>query len=494
MCVFILSICDCDMKSARVLAQPYTFLERLKLCTCVHRSNVLVGLASLTAVGFSVVTCVGNLPKSSEWLAMSKEPPATERNSKRRLVHLVFLVWCVGLFPSWEGQWPCFAMVPGEEVEQDPRRLTSQIKKAKSVHKLRKVLDQAVENDKFNEIHASAAYHRLATVGRLSRRQAESRVLSKLHERLGASIATDQINSWACASIFWSAGRLFRTAPDIAGAIPGLLRTVTIKSEDMTTQALSNCMLTVEKLRKDAPEAMKLIPCLVKHLRSKAGNMKPQHVSNCLWAAAKLRDTNPDRVKMVQCLVKQALRRADAMAPQALSNCLWAAVQLKDDVPSVTKLIPVMAPLVAKKAACMKPQELANSLEAITLLGSRKLDIEACFSEATIRLKSQLHRLRGKDATMDVPLTVWGLARAKISNDDSDEFVSSVAERFTRAQLSTTIPDWNLCAMTWAYEVMDTSGRFSAFQAILAEEVQSRGLSYYDVQSSRLGRFDWSRG
>ena len=110
-------------------------------------------------------------------------------------------------------------------------------------------------------------------------------------------------------------------------------------------------------------------------------------------------------------------------------------------------------------------------------------------SEAASRLNTLLPSLQGKDLTLAIPLILWAVARKSVRDD---RLLALAAERFSRAQLS-TLPGWNLCAMAWAYEVMDTSGRFSAFQALLAEEIQSRDLLYFDVQSSRLGRFDWSR-
>ena len=177
------------------------------------------------------------------------------------------------------------------------------------------------------------------------------------------------------------------------------------------------------------------------------------------------------------------------MGPQAVANCLWAALQLKDEIPDVRELILVMTPIVAREACVMEPQALANSLEAIVLLGDADLDVEGCVSEAANRLSTLLPSLRGKDLTLAVPLVLWALAKATVQDD---KLLALAAARFSRAQLS-TIPGWHLCAMAWAYEVLDTSGRFSAFQAILAEEIQSRDLVYYDVQSSQLGRFDWSQ-
>ena len=270
-------------------------------------------------------------------------------------------------------------MVPREEMERDPRILTNKIKQAKSVDKLLKVLDHAVDRDIFNEIHASAAHHGLATRDKLSQKQAESPVLSRLHDKLRALIAADQVNSWACASIFWSAEKLFPTLPGLADVIPDLVQAVKQKCESMTPQALSNCIWTVAKLRKDVLEVLQLVPCLVKQVPSKARKMKPQELSNSLWAAAKLCDTTPGVVKMVPSIVKEIMRNADDMTPQAHSNCLWAAVQLKDAVPNVTQLIPVTAPLIAKQTARMKLQELANSLEAMTLLGDVDLHLKECF-------------------------------------------------------------------------------------------------------------------
>ena len=86
-----------------------------------------------------------------------------------------------------------------------------------------------------------------------------------------------------------------------------------------------------------------------------------------------------------------------------------------------------------------------------------------------------------------------------INECDDDRFYS-VAKRFTSAE-GPPIPDWGLCAMAWAYDVVDAPGEVSDFKDLWDKEAKGKGFLYSHVRS-RPGHFnshgltweDWGSG
>ena len=384
---------------------------------------------------------------------------------QEQLVHVGF-VQGVSCRSSQQGQQEA-------DPEVEARRLTSVITIANSAEKLMKILNLAMDEPIFNFIHASAAYAQLVTLKRwklLRKRDWDSPVLLRLHTRVENMILNDQWNPQASANVLWS--------------ITQLSDRFSIPSQ--------------------------LLAALVKSVPTKVKDMNAQGISKIFWASAKAKDVAPVMLEMVPSIVAQIPKRAKDMGAQALSNCLFACALLKDEVPKVLDSLPAVVGEIPAKFKNMTPQEMSNSLEALVLLhdsipdegsGSWTDDsLENIVRCAARRFKRLLPRLRGKDFTIAVPVAIWACARLRLYDE---EFLASVAEHFTmffaaahfgsyEQQVSTRLPNFSLCALSWSYQVFSAQDDFHGFDKLLMSEVRERGFNEADVQSCQRGHLRWN--
>ena len=300
-----------------------------------------------------------------------------------------------------------------DAVDAAARKVTSQMKEdVKSAAELLKLLDGVVEGPIFNDFHASAAYHSLATKwkGGLTPSDISSPVLPRLGARVQDMALKGQLQPRAISNVFWSLGQLCDdvdiskglltalvqtlrekasrmnahdlsnnllacvqlkgVAPEVLTVLPKLAAQISIKAKDMVPQALSNSLWAFAHLKEDASheDVAKIVAALVGQIPDKAKDMIPQHLSNSLWAAAQLKDVAPDATKIVPAIVAQIQDKANGMIPQGLSNSLYAAAQLKDIAPEVKEIVPAIVAQIPDKASGMIPQHLSNSLWAIARL------------------------------------------------------------------------------------------------------------------------------
>ena len=384
---------------------------------------------------------------------------------QEQLVHVGF-VQGVSCRSSQQGQQEA-------DPEVEARRLTSVITIANSAEKLMKILNLAMDEPIFNFIHASAAYAQLVTLERwklLRKRDWDSPVLLRLHTRVENMILNDQWNPQASANVLWS--------------ITQLSDRFSIPSQ--------------------------LLAALVKSVPTKVKDMNAQGISKIFWASAKAKDVAPVMLEMVPSIVAQIPKRAKDMGAQALSNCLFACALLKDEVPKVLDSLPAVVGEIPAKFKNMTPQEMSNSLEALVLLhdsipdegsGSWTDDsLENIVRCAARRFKRLLPRLRGKDFTIAVPVAIWACARLRLYDE---EFLASVAEHFTmffaaahfgsyEQQVSTRLPNFSLCALSWSYQVFSAQNDFHGFDKLLMSEVRERGFNEADVQRCQRGHLRWN--
>ena len=196
----------------------------------------------------------------------------------------------------------------------------------------------------------------------------------------------------------------------------------------------------------------------------------------------------------------QIQSKAVDMKPQELSNCLLACAQLEKEVPKVLDIVPVIVGETCVKFQNMKPQELSNSLEALVLLRDSGPEIAAFLSaggsmddiltSAAKRLNILLPNLRGKDLNTAVSVMIWACAKAAVYDG---ELLNSAARRLGSSSMLSSMPDFNLCALSWSYQVLDTDDDFTDFRKLLMSEARRRGFSEADVHSCQRGRFRWNQ-
>ena len=265
----------------------------------------------------------------------------------------------------------------GKSLNAAARKLTLQIKQAKSAAELLDLLDGVVDGPIFNNFHASAAYHSLATwkrKGGLTPSEKASPVLPRLAARVQDMALKGQLEPRVVSNVFWSLGQLSDCLDISKGLLMALVQTVGETASGMNAQDTSNNLLACVQLKVVAPE----VPELAAQISIKAKDMKPQELSNSLWASAQMKDdaSHEDVAKLVAALVRQIPVKAKDMIPQHLSNSLWAAAQLKDVAPDVTEIVPALVAQINVKAKDMIPQHLSNSLWAAAQLKDVAPDVK----------------------------------------------------------------------------------------------------------------------
>ena len=425
------------------------------------------------------------------------------------------------------------------------RKLTSQMKEdVKSAAELLDLLDGVVEGPIFNNFHASAAYHSLATwkrKGGLTPSDKASPVLPKLAARVQDMALKGQLEPREVSNVFWSLGQLSdglgvskglltalvqalgekasrmnaqdlsnnllacvqlkAVAPEVLTVLPKLAAQISIKAKDMKPQELSNSLWAVAHLRDDAchEDVQKFVTPLACQILEKANGMIPQHLANSLWAAAQLKDIAPDATKIVPAMVAQIQDKPKNMNPQDLSNNVWAAARLKDDAPGVLQMVPALAEEIPRKQAGFFSQDICNCFEALVLLQDSVPEVGSFLAARSqnnfvgftaSRFSRLLPKLKGKSLALEMPVVVWACARV---NFYQEELLVSVAQRAKSGGTLQTLTDWSMCALLWSYDVLDPNGRFAEFKNVLESERVRRGLSDADVSKSQSGYFEWNQ-
>ena len=102
---------------------------------------------------------------------------------------------------------------------------------------------------------------------------------------------------------------------------------------------------------------------------------------------------------------------------------------------------------------------------------------ESCY--VAIRFSTLPPGRRGKELLWHFLSTFGQLPKMNVCDDD---LFYSVAKRFTSAQ-GPPMPDWGLCAMAWAYDVVDAPGEVSDFKDLRDKETKGKGFLYSHVRS-----------
>ena len=386
------------------------------------------------------------------------------------------------------------------------RTLTLKIKQAKSATELLDLLDGVVEGPIFNDFHASAAYHSLATWkrnGGLTPSDKASPVLPRLAARVQDMALKGELEPREVSNVFWSLGQLSDDLDIFKGSLMALLESLGEKANGMNAHDLSNNLLACVQLKGVAPEVLTALPALAAQISIKAKDMVPQALSNSLWAFAHLKDDacHEDVAKIVVALVRQIPDKAKGMKPQEISNSLWAAARLKDDASEVLQMVPALVEEIPCNRADFSSQQICNCLEALVLLQDSVPEVSNFLATSpnrkndfvgftASRFSTLLPKLKGKSLQLDIPVVVWACARVKLYHE---ELLLSVADRLKSGRDLKTLPDWGLCALLWSYDVLDTDARFSEFKNTLESERVRRELSDSDVSQSQSGYFDWNR-
>ena len=292
----------------------------------------------------------------------------------------------------------------------DPRILTSKIKKAETAAELLGVLDAAVDSSMFNHIHASAACTSLAAFnqkGKLQAVDAKSPVFQRLAGRIEVLIKANEVGPRQVANVLWAFAKLFVAIPTVLVTMPALVRAVAANTKGMEEQALANCLWAAAQLQDACPEVLEMVPALVKQIPGKAGDMIPQGLSNIILAAAKLQDVAPVVRETLPAIASEIRGKAGAMNQQGLANNLWAAAKLQDAAPEVLQIVPALVVEIRVKVGDMKPQELSNILWAAANLHDKETDVLKVVAAVVRQMTEQPLAMN----TQDLANNLWAAAQ-----------------------------------------------------------------------------------
>ena len=138
------------------------------------------------------------------------------------------------------------------------RLLTSKMKDVKSVAELLDLLDGVVDDPIFNKIHASAAYHSLATKwkGGLTPNDEARPVFPRLAARVQRITEEGQVGPREVANVLYSLGKLSDDLDVPKGLLMALVESLGEKASGMNEQELSNSLLACVQLKGVAPEVL----------------------------------------------------------------------------------------------------------------------------------------------------------------------------------------------------------------------------------------------
>ena len=228
-----------------------------------------------------------------------------------------------------------------------------------------------------------------------------------------------------------------------------------------------------------------------------------RETANILWSMAELCDQFRIPTQLLAALVESVPKKVGGMVPQALANCLWACLQLENEWHEVSQIVPAIDLEIPGRIKDMNPRDLCNTLDARILLQESDPGLADCVASylsdsgkedgivwsAAARLNTLLPRLTGNDLIIAVPAVIWASAKVGVQHD---ELLASAALRLGSQSALSRLKDFGLCALSWAYEVLDVEEEFTDFRTLLKSEIQRRRLSEADVESSRLGHLKWN--
>ena len=183
----------------------------------------------------------------------------------------------------------------GKSSDAAARKWTSQMKEdMKSAAELLDLLDGVVDGPIFNEFHASAAYHSLATKwrGGLTTSDKGSPVLPRLAARAQKMTEEGQVGPQAVANVLYSLGKLCDDIKVPEGLLMALAAQISKKAKDMIPQALSNSLWAATRF--STPEVLRMVPALLEEIPRNQADFSSQSICNCLEALVLLRDSVPE--------------------------------------------------------------------------------------------------------------------------------------------------------------------------------------------------------
>ena len=328
-----------------------------------------------------------------------------------------------------------------------------------------------------------------------------------------------------------------------------------LKIDELDGRCLSAFINMIGRLRKtiegslnDSQPFRQILDRSCKHLR--AGNIEPRFVSTALWASAAARKEAPELHALLPSTIGALDGKVvDGMGAQSSVTSLWAIATLHTytegvrPILQVSRVCDLLVPRIIEvkdDLRYLNSQDLNNAVWSIAQLPIsaslrdklRPVILFRCrdFLENDDRVKLDarykpsglanlvwalsLSKYKDKQQILDDVSHTWHpCCFLRSANDVSRTYVEA-AEDFNLASFiqlwaddpladplaaaTARLPwklsllrDWDLCALTWAYQQLDPTRRLADFQGKLQKEVTRRKLTQEDVNQSRHGYEEW---
>eukprot|EP00438_Fugacium_kawagutii_P021954 Skav208050 [mRNA] locus=scaffold1124:80188:82671:- [translate_table: standard] len=304
--------------------------------------------------------------------------------------------------------------------------------------------------------------------------------------------------------------------PEVLVVVPAVAAQMIHKVGDMDTWEWYNCLAACSQLKDVVPDVLMFVPASVAQIVHKAKDMDVNQLSRCLQTSSRFKDDVPEVLEVVPAIAAQIAQKAQDMEPGEWSTCLWTLVELQQVAPEVLELLPALASQITEKASkndvdsesirhrghpffvrqLSMIDTLCSSLMALLVLKD-SLPQTSLYLAAHKLARAAVTKLKESDDMKPFPQTVptrlpfllWASARVRVYDR---ELLAAIAERFSPPKRSKKMglllreSSFDLCALSWSYQVLDTKSDFVKFRKFLESAISKKGLSKADVESFQL--------
>ncbi|CAE7471632.1 unnamed protein product [Symbiodinium sp. CCMP2456] len=270
-----------------------------------------------------------------------------------------------------------------------------------------------------------------------------------------------------------------------------------LRNPSVQPAVVASILWAIASARNDAPELQQLLSAAVFGLQSSAAEMQQREVTNSIWAIATLHTYVPQARSSLNieatCELFASKKAAFAKIGhvQAAGNALWALGRLKTVAlpPFREHLQPILLERCREVLACdvfevdrtVRLTGVARIAWALSLLECREETIIGRVRELFLQVAPQYSDNR----LMPFVDVLCALAKLHMPDGGLLEVVAS------RTWPVKSMRDWDLCALAWAHETLDSQKDFSTFHIMLRKEIASRGLTERHVLHSQFGYEEW---
>ena len=310
-----------------------------------------------------------------------------------------------------------------------------------------------------------------------------------------------------------------------------------LKIDELDGRCLSAFINMIGRLRKtiegslnDSQPFRQILDRSCKHLGG--GNVEPRFVSTALWASAAARKEAPELHALLPSTIGALDGKVvDGMGAQSSVTSLWAIATLHTYTEGLRPILQVSSfchlqvPRIIEVKDDLKylnSQDLNNAVWSIARLPIsaslrdklRPVILFRCrdFLENDDRVKLDARYKPLGLANLVWALSLWNYKQKKeihdasrrspeVAEDFQDNLTSFIDQLWADDPLAdatarlpwklSLLRDWDLCALTWAYQQLDPTRRLADFQGKLQREVLRRKLTQEDVDHCGHGYEEW---